>query len=377
MARSRYVSRQVHRWLVCLPHEVSERYDPNSQRDCSLITTWKGKSMTRVTTPATSDTGSSGRLNYLDPSVQSSLYRNGKLLIKRNSDGSDTGMEGVAFDERQLTVHNARLLDGGDRRSVDANGFELLTRPLQRPDLSFFDHQEVIQEYYRQCTEIVSEATGTSSVFAFDHNVRSASGKQSQRRVRGGQEVQGPARMAHGDYTLRSAPERLRQLAQPPRGNDTLRSILEEGQSLIEPEKAERVLNAGGRFSIINVWRNIAAEPVATHPLALCDAQSVTPEDLVVFEIHYQDRIGENYFSKHASRHQWYYYPAMTRDEAMLIKQWDSAGLLARSEGRQADSDDTQAPCTFSFHTAFADPSTPPDAPERWSIEVRCIAMFE
>jgi hypothetical protein len=333
--------------------------------------------MTRVTTSAISDTGSLGRLNYLDPSAQSSLYRNGKLFIKRNSDGSDTGLEGVAFEEQQITVHNARLLNGEDRRSVDVNGFELLPRPLQRPALDFFDHQKVIQDYYRQCSEIVSEATGASSVFAFDHNVRSASGKQSQRRIRGGQEVQGPARMAHGDYTLRSAPERLQQLAQPPSGNDTLRSILEEGQSLIEPEKAERALNEGGRFAIINVWRNIAEEPVATHPLALCDAQSVTPEDLVVFEIHYQDRIGENYFSKHAPRHQWYYYPAMTRDEAMLIKQWDSAGLLARSEGRQADSDDAQAPCTFSFHTAFADPSTPPDAPERWSIEVRCIALFE
>jgi len=333
--------------------------------------------MTRVTAPATSDIGSLGRLNYLDPSIQSSLYRNGKLLIRRNADGSDTGMEGVVFYERQITVHNARLLNGEERRSVDTNGFELFTHPLQRPDLNFFDHQEVISDYYRECTQIVSEATGAPYVVAFDHNVRSAAGKQSKRRIRGGQEVQGPARLAHGDYTLRSAPERLQQLAQPPGGNDTLHSIIEQGQSLIEPEKAKRALNEGGRFSIINVWRNIAEEPIATYPLALCDAQSVTPEDLVVFEIHYRDRVGENYFSKHAPRHEWYYYPAMTRDEVLLIKQWDSAGLLARSEGRQADSDDAQAPCTFSFHTAFADPSTPPDAPERWSIEVRCIAMFE
>ncbi len=336
--------------------------------------------MTRVSAPASSERGSSGRLNYLAPSIQSSLYRNGKLLIRRNADGSDTGMEGVIFDERQITVHNARLLNGEERRSLDTNGFELFTYPLQRLDLDFFDHQEVIQDYYRECTQLVSEATGAPSVFAFDHNVRSAAGKQSKRCIRGGQEVQGPASITHGDYTLRSAPERVQQLAQPPGGNDTLRSLIEQEQSLqplLEPEKAERALNEGGRFVIINVWRNIAEEPVATHPLALCDAQSVTPEDLVVFEIHYQDRVGENYFSKHGLRHEWYYYPAMTRDEALLIKQWDSAGPLARSEGRQADSDDAQAPCTFSFHTAFADPSTPPDAPERWSIEVRCIAMFE
>ena len=335
--------------------------------------------MTKVTAPTTGDTDSLGRLNYLDSSLQSSLYRNGKVLLRRDADGSDSGMQGVVFDERQMPVHNARLLDGQNGqapRSLETNGFELLTRPLERPDLDFFDHQEVIQDYYRQCAQTVSQTTGAASVMAFDHNVRSAAGKQSQRRIRGGQQVQGPASIAHGDYTLRSAPERLQQLAQPPGGNDTLRSVLGQGRSLIEPEKANQALAPGGRFAIINVWRNIAAEPVATHPLALCDAQSVHPEDLVVFEIHYQDRVGENYFSKYAPRHRWYSYPAMTRDEALLIKQWDSAGPIARSEGHQADSDTAQSPCTFSFHTAYQDPETPPDAPERWSIEVRCIALY-
>ncbi len=318
----------------------------------------------------------SGRLNYLDSSLQSSLYRNGKVLMQRDADGSDSAMHGVVFDERQTTVRNARLLDGQSACGLETNGFELLRCPPDRPSLDFFDHREIIQGYYRQCAQIVSQATGAASVTAFDHNVRSDAGKRGKKRIRGGQQVQGPASVAHGDYTLRSAPERLQQLARPLGGNDTLRSVLDQGQSLIEPERARQALAPGGRFAIINVWRNIAAEPVATHPLALCDAQSVHPEDLVVFEIHYQDRVGENYFSKYASRHQWYSYPAMIRDEALLIKQWDSAGPLARSEGGRADSDDAQSPCTFSFHTAYHDPSTPPDAPERWSIEVRCIALY-
>ena len=112
-------------------------------------------------------------------------------------------------------------------------------------------------------------------------------------------------------------------------------------------------------------------------PIAFCDAQSVDPDDLVVFEIRYHDRVGENYFAKHADRHRWVFYPEMTRDEVVLIKQWDSAGKLAHSEGRQADSSASDSPCTFSFHSAFADPSTPPDAPERWSIEVRCVAIYQ
>lgn len=175
---------------------------------------------------------------------------------------------------------------------------------------------------------------------------------------------------------MTSAPQRLRDLANPPSANDTLHSILDEGQTLLEPKMVERALDAHGRFAIINLWRNIAKEPVATHPLALCDAQSVFPQDLVVFEIHYQDRVGENYFAKHSPRHQWYYYPELTRDEALLIKQWDSAGEMARSHGSRADADGDQSSCTFSFHSAFADPTTRTDAPERWSIEVRCVALY-
>ena len=106
---------------------------------------------------------------------------------------------------------------------------------------------------------------------AFDHNVRSTDGKQRKQRIRGGQEVQGPARIAHGDYTLTSAPERLQRLAQELCENDTRRLTLARGASLLDPVEVEQAIGEHGRFVIINVWRNIAEEPVATHALALCD----------------------------------------------------------------------------------------------------------
>ena len=217
---------------------------------------------------------------------------------------------------------------------------------------------------------------GARHVAAFDHNVRSASGKESGRRIEGGQHVQPPAHLVHGDYTLTSGPQRLRDLAKPPSTNDTYRTLLADGATLLDGTSVAHALD-GGRFAIINLWRNIAPEPVATHPLALCDATSVRPDDLVVFEIHYADRIGENYFAKHADQHRWYFYPAMTGEEALLIKQWDSAGGLARSGGAKADAMCPDSPCTFSFHSAFEDPTTAPDVPDRWSIEVRCVALYE
>jgi hypothetical protein len=317
-----------------------------------------------------------GSFNYMTASALHSLYRNGKVLTRRDENGSDAEREGVDLEARWMPVHDARHFEATMPCTLTQNGFELQARPLVTPDLDFFSHHQVVRTYYPQCAEIVREATGARVVAAFDHNVRSAAGKESKQRIKGGQQVQGPAHLVHGDYTLTSAPQRLRDLAQPPGVNDTLRTLLSEGDSLLDPAEIEQILS-GGRFAIINVWRNIAQEPVETHPLALCDAASVRPEDLVVFEIHYHDRIGENYFAKHADGHQWYLYPGLTRDEALLIKQWDSAGKLARSNGAAGDAADLDGPCTFSFHSSFEDPTTPPNASERWSIEVRCVALYD
>ena len=323
------------------------------------------------------ESGTSGYLDYLDAHAIPSLYRNGKVFTRRDADGNDSGWQGVNRQKQQIPIHNARLLQGAARQTLAKNGHELLSQPHSIEGIDFFDHQQVVKEYYPQCVEIVRAFTG-GQVFAFDHNVRSAVGKQAKQRIAGGQQVQGPAQMVHGDYTLTSAPQRLRDLTNPPKTNDTLRGVvLQEGHALIRADEAARVLADDGRFAIINVWRNIAEEPVATHPLALCDAQTVHTDNLVVFEIQYQDRIGENYFAKRSPEHQWFYYPHITRNEALLIKQWDSAGPLARSKGAKTDASNPQAPCTFSFHTAFEDPSTPPDAPDRWSIETRCFVLYD
>lgn len=324
---------------------------------------------------AITDKRNSGLFNYLDETVRPSLLRNGEVLTMRDSDGNDSGTVGMVLEEKELVVYNARVLSYDERKTCRANGFELLSAPLDDENINFFDHGEVVRDYYEQCTRLVAEKTGARA-FAFDHNIRSASGKQSQKRTVGGQLVQEPLHMVHGDYTLYSAPQRLLDLTQSPTGNDTYRSVLKTGEALINPTDAQRALG-DGRFAIINVWRNIADTPVAVRPLALCDARCVDPQDLVVFEIRYADRVGENYFAKYSPAHRWYYYPNLTRSEALLINQWDSAGALAQSGGKVSDAADINAPCTFSFHSAFEDPTAPLDAPDRWSIEVRCMVVYD
>ena len=68
----------------------------------------------------------------------------------------------------------------------------------------------------------------------------------------------------------------------------------------------------------------------------------------------------------------------MTRDEVLLIKCWDSAGAdFLDSEGDGGGPAARSVPATFSLHTAFNDPTTPPAAPERVSLEVRTVAFFD
>jgi len=324
-----------------------------------------------------------GTLNYMADAVESSLLRNGKVSAVRDAGGTTSMGSGVNFVARSREVHNARLgmvfKDGQPRTSgtLEAHGFELCPDALRRSGLDEFDFDDnhrIVENYYPTCVNLVKQMTGAEHVFAFDHNIRTSDDKQMERTaIKGGNLKQGPASVVHGDYTLTSASQRLRDLAQPPTINDTMKQFLPEGQSLIPASLAERSLGSGGRFGIINVWRNISRQPVKKTPLALCDGQTVTPEDLVTFEIHYADRIGENYFAKEQDKHAWYYYPKMTRDEALLIKQWDSAGSLARTHGKHADVGDPT--CTFSFHSAF-DYAEEDNAPERESIEVRCIVIW-
>lgn len=314
------------------------------------------------------------RFNYLDASIPHSLYRNGRVFLRRKPDGTDAGIEGYVEDARALEVHDARVAEGG-KGGLHVNGFELVDHKLEN-EVDFLSHEDVVRKHYPECTELLKSVLGARYAFAFDHNVRWAEEEEKKKQTGKGQQVQRPIRLVHGDYTITSAPQRLRDLAAPPRINDTMRPFLREGESVIPKELVEEALSEGGRFAIVNLWRSInPEEPVLRDPLGLCDAQSIEVEDLVTFELHYTDRIGENYFAHGSDSHRWYFFPEMRNEEVALIKQWDSAGAFASSKGAEKDAGSSK-PCSMNFHSAFEDPWTPEGAPDRRSIEVRSVAIY-
>jgi hypothetical protein len=118
------------------------------------------------------------------------------------------------------------------------------------------------------------------------------------------------------------------------------------------------------RFTQFNIWRAISPPPQDV-PLAVCDARSVAPGDLVIGDavFDYNDRpewSAESTLVRANPAHRWAYFSGMTRDEALVFVCKDS---------------DPQQPQNVP-HCAFDDPSCPAAAPPRASIEMRAMAFW-
>uniref|UniRef100_A0A6B2LIE6 Uncharacterized protein n=1 Tax=Arcella intermedia TaxID=1963864 RepID=A0A6B2LIE6_9EUKA len=132
-------------------------------------------------------------------------------------------------------------------------------------------------------------------------------------------------------------------------------------RELISEEEAKEAVS-NRRVLICNVWRNISTFPVKRQPLALLDCSTTKPSEFFTVELVFEDRIGENQGVVPSKDHNWYYFPDMLKDEALIFKTYDSLddGVTSR----------------FTMHTAFADPSTQSNHPTRESIEVRVVAIM-
>ena len=83
-----------------------------------------------------------GSFHYMKDSVAHSLYRNGKVLARRDKDGSDAGKEGMDLEARSMPVRDARRCELTSRRTLDQNGFEMLAHPLEAMDLDFLNNEQ-------------------------------------------------------------------------------------------------------------------------------------------------------------------------------------------------------------------------------------------
>ncbi len=257
------------------------------------------------------------------------IQNNGeKLFTYTGVPGGNDKRQGGSYDPRTVKLHNGRLET--DRFVLDRDGFRFVGHPTKMRD--FYDEDEIRSVYYPEMVELIKAQSGAKRVVVFDHTLRTADDE-----LREAKKIREVVRRAHNDYTEWSGPQRVRDLL---------------------PDEAEDLLKR--RFAIVQVWRPIR-HPVETFPLAICDARSVAFDDFIISERIYQDRKGQTYACAYNPNHHWYWFPRMRREEALVFKVYDS-----QKEGV----------ARWTAHTAFEDPTTPPNARPRESIEIRTLAFF-
>lgn len=229
-------------------------------------------------------------------------------------------------------LHRLEVADGRrERLALHENGFELCAHATKMRN--FFDPEELKSVYYPEVEALVRSRSGATRVVVFDHTLRSGDEAERESRL-----LREPVHQAHNDYTEWSGPQRVRDV--------------------MGEEEAEALF--ARRFAIVQVWRPIAGT-IERDPLAMADARSIAPEDFLIAERRYPNRVGQTYRLRYNPRHRWYYFPRMRRDEALVFKVFDSA---------------KDARARFTPHTAVEDPDAPAAAPPRQSIEVRTLVFY-
>ena len=234
------------------------------------------------------------------------------------------------YRHHEMAIRNGRPLR--DTFKLDTHGFVFADHPTKVAD--FTDEAERKRVYDPEVAELIKKYSGASEVVVFDHTIRT--GDEATRTATS---ARPPVKGVHNDYTEKSAPQRLRDI--------------------LGDAEAERRMRK--RWAIIQVWRPIRGN-VLIDPLGICDARSIPQEGFILLQRRYQHRTAEVYHIAYNPAHVWFYFPEMTRNEALVFKVFDS--------------DESQM-ARFTAHSAFDDPNTPPDAPPRESIETRTFAFWD
>ena len=247
----------------------------------------------------------------------------------------------ASVEATEVAVMNAR--EHADL-GLHTSGFELVRSPSAVTN--FYDCDLVMETYYDECKAMALELTGAHTTFTYDHIIRepglqfSGGGTDGSQRKSGVERGGGYISSVHMDYTDNTTWHRYLAL------------------------HGERVPAHASRVYALNFWRPLSPS-ADDHPLAVCDARTVRVEDLqetVVYgygaDNYSWHDIGIETFSVSASEHQrWYYYPGMTTDDVLVIKSFDSQGVIGNT-------------CP---HASFAHPN--PKGEPRHSIELRVLCF--
>jgi hypothetical protein len=263
-----------------------------------------------------------GTINYIGPMTERPRYY-----------ANDHSRDVLQFDSRVVTITDARFSPVAP--SLLREGFQIVEHQSAVDD---FNDPELVSKYgLTEIERLVLDLSGADRVIVTPRAILRY-GEKSPNAGKG--DNSWPARFAHIDITDATA-----------RRFVDASDVKDQGRPI-------------RRHAYYNVWRAISAPPQDI-PLAVLDARSVDPDDLVEADAVF-DSPGKPEWSfvswliRHNPRHHWSYYSNMTRDEALVFKTNDA---------------DPEQPHAVP-HSAFNDPSCPIEVTTRVSVEIRAAAYW-
>jgi hypothetical protein len=262
-----------------------------------------------------------GKLGFSEP-----------MQVRPKFHANDLSRDVLNVNPRAVPIEDAR--QRATPPSLDVEGFCL--RPHRSVVRDFRDAGEIVRVHVEEIRRLLLQESGADFVRVNETGVLRF-GERS--RDSGALNNSRPARFVHVDVSDSTA------------ANFYTRARPDNGRAV-------------RRSAQYNVWRSLTPPPQDV-PLAVCEARSVSPADLIPADAMF-DRDGTIVFSfeawllRHNPAQRWSYFSGMSRDEALIFKTHDT--------------DPAAAHCVP--HGAFDDPGCPADVAPRASIEMRGIAYW-
>lgn len=287
----------------------------------------------------------SAQINYLSRSVEKPY-----TYLYQPPDGK---WDNHVYDSPYVNITDLRGTDEAQREKLGFTtkeaGFEIVSgfgspETAEAWQAAKWDEEGWLEQvYYRDLDQLLKNKLGVTSTFVFDHTVRKRRTAETQ-NLPDDPDNRKPVQFAHSDQSRKAGEDRIRKHL----GQETL----------------DRVKKGELHAQLINVWRPLRGQAWDT-PLAVADSRTVSrgengkPVDWRETELRYPTWSGETLSIHPNPEHRWYYHSGLDTQHAILLKCYDSVT-------------ETRTP-----HTAFTDPTTPPDAEPRWSVEVRVLAITD
>lgn len=179
-----------------------------------------------------------------------------------------------------------------ERMSFSTDGLLFAVEPTQAQLSSSEEFWRT--SYEAELRAMLVRQIGAEDVIIFDHTLRVDDPEAARR----------PARNVHTDYSPEGARARL--------------------TSLVGADQAARW--AESHFGFVNVWRPVGSV-VQTSPLGFVRPSSIQPDDWVILDLIYPDRVGQIMGLVANPQHDWVMLSAMRPDEVAIFNIFDSGGL--------------------------------------------------